>query len=96
VHPALHEGFGLTLAEAMRAGARVLAGRAPGVVETAGDAALYADPRDPEDLARALSRLAGDADLRAQLAARGRQRADRLTWEGSARAHIRAYTLALG
>jgi glycosyltransferase involved in cell wall biosynthesis len=94
VHPALHEGFGLTLAEAMRAGAPVLAGRAPGVVETAGDAALYADPRDPEDLARALARLAGDADLRAQLSARGRQRADRLTWEGSARARIRAYTLA--
>ena len=31
VHPALHEGFGLTLAEAMRAGAPVLAGRSPAV-----------------------------------------------------------------
>jgi glycosyltransferase involved in cell wall biosynthesis len=96
VHPALHEGFGLTVAEAMRAGAPVLAGRAPGVVETAGDAALYADPRDPEDLARALERLGADADLRARLAERGRQRADRSSWEASARAHLRAYTLALG
>jgi len=96
VHPALYEGFGLTLVEAMRAGAPVLAGRAPGVVETAGDAALYADPRDPEDLARALERLAADPALRAQLSERGRRWAARLSWAGSARAHISAYTLALG
>ena len=96
VHPALHEGFGLTLAEAMRAGVPVLAGRSPGVVETAGDAALYADPRDPEDLARGLQRLAADAALRAALSARGRSWAGRLSWAGSASAHISAYTLALG
>jgi glycosyltransferase involved in cell wall biosynthesis len=96
VHPALHEGFGLTLAEAMRAGVPVLAGRAPGVVETAGDAALYADPRDPSDLARALALLARDAGLRARLADQGRHRADAWSWAGAARAHIRAYTLAFG
>jgi glycosyltransferase involved in cell wall biosynthesis len=96
VHPALHEGFGLTLAEAMRAGVPILAGRAPGVAETAGDAALYADPRDPEDLARALHRLASDPDLRAELGARGRQQADRLSWVDSARAHLDAYTLGSG
>ena len=96
VHPALHEGFGLTLAEALRAGVPVVAGRAPGVVETAGDAALYADPRDPDDLAAALARIAADPDLRARLAERGRQRADGWSWSQSARAHMRAYTLALG
>src|SRR5204863_81514 len=96
VHPALHEGFGLTLAEAPRAGVPVVAGRAPGVVETAGDAALYADPRDPDDLAAALARIAADPDLRARLAERGRQRADGWSWSQSARAHMRAYTLALG
>jgi glycosyltransferase involved in cell wall biosynthesis len=96
VHPALHEGFGLTLAEALRAGVPVVAGRAPGVVETAGDAALYADPRDPEDVARALERIAGDQELRARLAERGRQRADGWSWAESARAHMRAYTLAVG
>jgi len=96
VHPALHEGFGLTLAEAMRAGAPVLAGRAPGVTEIAGDAALYADPRDLDDLARALHRLASDAELRARLSERGRRRARRWSWDQAARAHIAAYTLALG
>jgi glycosyltransferase involved in cell wall biosynthesis len=96
VHPALHEGFGLTVAEALRAGVPVVAGRAPGVVETAGDAALYADPRDPDDLARALVRIAGDQELRARLAERGRRRAGRWSWAESARAHMRAYTLALG
>ena len=96
VHPALHEGFGLTLAEAMRAGVPVLAGRAPGVAETAGDAALYADPRDPEDLARGMARLAADPALRAELAQRGRERAERLSWQQAARIHVDAYTLAEG
>ena len=51
VHPALHEGFGLTPLEAMRAGTPVLAARSPGVAESAATPRCYADPRDPEDLA---------------------------------------------
>ena len=94
VHPSLHEGFGLTLAEAMAAGVPVAAGRSPGVTETCGEAALYFDPRDPEDGARALDAITADAALRRRLAARGRRRAAELSWERSARAHLRAYTLA--
>ncbi|MDX6696653.1 MAG: hypothetical protein QOE65_50 [Solirubrobacteraceae bacterium] len=95
VHPALHEGFGMTPLEAMHAGVPVLAARSPGVVETCGDAAAYFDPHDPADLARALADLAGDAATRADLAARGRTRAAGYGWERSARAHLAAYTLAL-
>ena len=40
--------------------------------------------------------LAADAALRACLSERGRSWAGRLSWAGSARAHISAYTLALG
>src|SRR5205085_6020164 len=51
VLPSLHEGFGMTAAEAMHAGVPVLAARSPGVVETCAEAAAYFDPRDAEDLA---------------------------------------------
>jgi glycosyltransferase involved in cell wall biosynthesis len=95
VHPALHEGFGMTALEAMHVGVPVLAARSPGLVETCADAAAYFDPRDPEALAGALARLAGDEAERRELARRGRERASAFSWERSARAHVEAYTLGL-
>jgi glycosyltransferase involved in cell wall biosynthesis len=95
VHPALHEGFGMTALEAMHAGVPVLAARSPGVVETCASAAEYFDPRDPGALAAALGWITTDAETRRDLAARGRERAAEFSWERSARAHVEAYTLAL-
>ena len=94
VHPALHEGFGLTALEAMHAGVPVIVARSPGLAETCAEAALYVDPHDHEGLAHALARVAADPALRVALAAAGRERAAAFSWEASARAHIEAYTLA--
>jgi glycosyltransferase involved in cell wall biosynthesis len=94
VHPALHEGFGLTALEAMSVGVPVIAARSPGLVETVGDAAQLVDPYDAEALGRTLLRVATDPALRARLAAAGLQRTRRFSWQASARAHIAAYTLA--
>jgi glycosyltransferase involved in cell wall biosynthesis len=95
VHPALHEGFGLTALEAMHAGVPVLAARSPGVVETCAEAVEYFDPRDPEGLADAISELLCDEARRRELSRLGRERAGAFSWEASARAHVEAYTLAL-
>ena len=95
VHPALHEGFGLTVLEAMQAGVPVIAARSPGLSETCGEAPLYVEPHDTDGLAHALARVAVDPALRATLAAAGRERAAQFSWRTSARAHIEAYTLSL-
>jgi glycosyltransferase involved in cell wall biosynthesis len=95
VHPALHEGSGLTLLEAMRAGVPVLAARSPGVVETCGEAAELFDPRDPAALAALLAATPSAPARRAALAERGRVRAAGFTWAASAQAHGEAYALAL-
>jgi glycosyltransferase involved in cell wall biosynthesis len=95
VHPARLEGFGLTPLEAMGAGTPVVAARSAAVHEVCADAAVYVDPDDPDDLAARLALLQGDAAVRARLAEAGRTRASRFTWEHSAAAHERAYTLAL-
>jgi glycosyltransferase involved in cell wall biosynthesis len=95
VLPSLFEGFGLTALEAMAAGVPVVAARSPGVTETCGDAALYADPHDAEDLARALDRVARDPALRRDLSERGRRHAAEFSWARAARAHVRAYNLAV-
>lgn len=95
VLPSLHEGFGLTALEAMAAGVPVIAARSPGVTETCGDAALYASPYDAGDLAQAIARVAGDAALRRDLTERGRRHAAEFSWARAARAHVRAYNLAV-
>jgi glycosyltransferase involved in cell wall biosynthesis len=95
VLPSLFEGFGLTALEAMAAGVPVVAARSPGLVETCGDAALYADPHDANDLAHVLDRVAGDAALRRDLSERGRRHAAEFSWARAARAHVQAYNLAL-
>jgi glycosyltransferase involved in cell wall biosynthesis len=92
VHPALEEGFGLTLLEAMALATPVVAVRTRSAQELCGDAALLVAP---QELAGALERVAVDPELRERLAQAGRERAAAHSWERSARAHERAYTLAL-
>ncbi|MBI5106045.1 MAG: glycosyltransferase family 4 protein [Solirubrobacterales bacterium] len=87
VHPSRHEGFGLTVLEAMAVGTPVVARRTPALEEVGGDAVLFAD-----DLAAGMR----EAQARhAELSARGRARAAAFTWEAAARAHLRAYALAV-
>jgi glycosyltransferase involved in cell wall biosynthesis len=92
VHPSMVEGFGLTLLEAMAAGAPVVARRTPAAEELCGDAVLLVE-RD--ELAGALRHLSGDAALRERLSESGRERSARFSWADSARLHEEAYTLAL-
>ena len=94
VIPSLHEGFGLPALEAMHAGTPVIAARTAGLAEVCGDAARYADPRDTDDIARALTELATVPPLREELRRRGLARAAAFSWRACAERHLGAYTLA--
>ncbi len=69
------EPFGMTALEAMACGAALVCSGRGGLGEVVGDAAVLVDPDDAAGVAAALVRLAGDASLRAALAAAGRRRA---------------------
>jgi glycosyltransferase involved in cell wall biosynthesis len=85
--PSRFEGFGLPLVEAMQLGCPVVASRAEGVVETAGDAAIFCDD-DPGAWAEALGTILDDADLRADLRRRGYARAGHFDWNRCAAEHL--------
>lgn len=78
--PSLYEGFGLPLLEGMASGAPVLGGNNSSMPELVGQAGLLVDAADEGAIAAALVRLAGDAQLRSELAARGLARAAAYTW----------------
>lgn len=84
-YPSLYEGFGFPVLEGFAAGVPVLTSNVSSLPEVAGDAAVLVDPADVDAIARALSEMVDDEDLRAVLSAAGVARASRFTWEATAR-----------
>lgn len=78
------EGFGIPLVEAMRCGTPILAGDRTSLPEVAGDAAIYCDPFDVDDIASKLGQLANDADLQKILSEKGLVRSTQFSWDQAA------------
>jgi glycosyltransferase involved in cell wall biosynthesis len=74
VNPSTYEGYGLPVAESLSHGLATIASEIPPHREVAGDAALYFEPGDAAGLGAAISRVAGDARFRLELAERGLER----------------------
>ncbi|NOR88439.1 MAG: glycosyltransferase, partial [Bacteroidales bacterium] len=65
------EGFGIPIVEAFYTETPVITSNVTSMPEVAGDAALLVDPFSPEDIAKALSRIATDTKLRESLIKKG-------------------------
>jgi len=78
------EGFGIPVAEAMRCGVPVIAANSTSLPEVAGDAAIYCDPFDITNIAKAMEKLWNDTPLRARLAEAGIERSIRYNWDRTA------------
>jgi glycosyltransferase involved in cell wall biosynthesis len=96
VYPALYEGFGLPVLEAMACGVPVITSNVSSLPEVAGDAALLVDPLDVDAIAVALDRLLVDERLRASLREKGIARAGQFTWARAAEKTWGVYRALLG
>ena len=89
--PSLHEGFGITLLEAMRCGAPVVCGPGGAMPEVAGGAGLVLPDYDPATWSKAIGKLLHDPSKLSELKAKGFEREHDYTWAQSARAHVEIY-----
>ena len=95
VYPSLYEGFGLPALEAMTRGVPTIVSNTSSLPEVTGDAALGVDPGSIREIAAAIETLCTDVALAERLAAAGRVRAERFTWDETARRTLEVYERVL-
>ena len=74
-YPSLFEGFGIPILEALNSGTPVITTAGGVFPEVGGDAALYVEYGNIEEMSAQLQRLLNNASLREELAAKGKQQA---------------------
>lgn len=88
--PSLFEGFGLPILEAMAVGCPVLTSNVSSIPEVTlrlpkGHAALLVDPYSIEDIARGISKLSINHELRTKLTTLGFTQVKKFSWEKAAK-----------
>jgi glycosyltransferase involved in cell wall biosynthesis len=91
IYPSLYEGFGLPPLEAMACGAPVITSRTPALMETVGNAARLIDPKDVDDIARAMTELLSDKTAREHFADLGKSHVKQFSWEATALKTLEVY-----
>jgi glycosyltransferase involved in cell wall biosynthesis len=94
-YPSFMEGFGFPPLEAMACDTPVVVSANSSLFETVGDAGLLIDPYSPDQLARALSAVLDDSNLRDILIARGKKRSADFSWKQSAERTLEAIVSTL-
>jgi len=93
VFASLYEGFGLPVLEAMACGCPVITSNNSSLPEVAGDAALYVDPFNVEDIAKAMKAI---LKRRSYFMRRGFIQARKFSWKKTAEQTTRVYEAILG
>jgi glycosyltransferase involved in cell wall biosynthesis len=84
VFPSLYEGFGLPPLEAMACGTPVIASAVSSLPEVVGGAAMLVNPENVFDIARGITEVLLNRELRDELVHKGRKQAASFSWSRTA------------
>lgn len=91
VYPSTYEGFGLPPLEALSCGVPVVVARSSSLPEVVGENAIFANPYDYQDIARALHLGVEDTKLREKLVHQGVTHARKFSWLEMAKQTLALY-----
>jgi len=83
--PSLYEGFGLPVLEAMKYGCPVLISDVSSLPEVGGDAAVYFDPTNADDIAQKIDQVISDEKTRKEMIGKGYNQVKKFSWEKTAK-----------
>lgn len=92
VFPSLYEGFGLPPLEAMTFGCPVITSNISSLPEICGNAALYVNPYDTDDIRNGIEKMLSDIQLREKLSEAGIERAKVFSLENYTKKLYEAYS----
>ncbi|MDO8529362.1 MAG: glycosyltransferase family 1 protein [bacterium] len=85
VFPSLYEGFGMPILEAFASKVPVISAKNSSLTEIGGDAALYFNEKDSNDLALKMQTILEDEDLKNELIKKGEKRLQNFSWDKCAK-----------
>lgn len=95
IFPSKYEGFGFTPLEAMQCGVPVASSNASCLPEVLGEAVIYFDPENIDDMVEAMEKIVTDEGLRKELVDRGYNQVSKYSWERMARETLDVYNKVL-
>lgn len=90
------EGFGIPAAEAMRCGTPVILSDTTSLPEIGGNAALFVNPANYEEVAGAMNKIVTNDSLRQSLVEKGLLQSQKFTWDNTASSVMNSIKKAAG
>lgn len=96
IMPSLEEGFGIPVLEAMASRCPVISSSAGSLPEVGGEAALYFNPKDKEEMRGKIKMVIKDDKLRKELIKKGEERYKQFSWQDLAQQTLKVYASCFG
>lgn len=91
IYPSIYEGFGLPILEAISSGCPVISSKSSSMPEVLGDAGLYVDPYNIEDIYETIKRMIFDRGLKEGFVKKGKRQSEKFSWEKAAESTLENY-----